>query len=184
MVVNTKGTVIISAFPGCGKTWCYNNVKKYKMLDSDSSNFSWLYDINRKKTDIRNPEFPKNYIHHIKENLGKVDIIFVSSHKEVRDALRAESIPYVLVFPENNMENELFYMQGYKERGSDPKFCAFIRENWSNFIDEMKMEEWPVQYVLGSYQEPSKKNLYAVLDDIVEMNKDYTNITDEEKEEK
>ena len=184
MIVNTKGTVIISAFPGCGKTWCYNNVKKYKMLDSDSSNFSWLYDINRKKTDIRNPEFPKNYIHHIKENLGKVDIIFVSSHKEVRDALRAESIPYILVFPENNMENELFYMQGYKERGSDPKFCAFIRENWSNFIDEMKMEEWPVQYILGSYQEPSKKNLYAVLDDIVEMNKDYTNITDEEKEEK
>ena len=182
MVVDTKGTVIISAFPSCGKTWCYNNVKKYKILDSDSSNFSWLYDVNRKKTDVRNPEFPENYIRHIKENLGKVDVIFVSSHKEVRDALKAESIPYVLVFPENNMENELFYMQGYKERGSDSKFCAFIRENWSNFIDEMKMEEWPVQYVLGSYQEPSKKNLYAVLDDIIEMNKDYTNTEDEEKE--
>ena len=33
MVVDTKGTVIISAFPSCGKTWCYNNVKKYKILD-------------------------------------------------------------------------------------------------------------------------------------------------------
>lgn len=175
MVVDTKGTVIISAFPGCGKTWCYNNVKKYKMLDSDSSYFSWLYNENKQKTDVRNPEFPGNYIKHIKENFGKCDIIFVSSHKEVRDALKAESIPYVLVFPENTMENELFYMEGYRARGSTPKFCAFIRENWSNFIDEMKMEEWPVQYILGSYQEPSKKNLYAVLDDIVEVNRDYTN---------
>ena len=43
--------------------------------------------ISTKLEDIekhRNPEFPDNYIQPIKENIGKVDYIFVSSHKEVR----------------------------------------------------------------------------------------------------
>ena len=40
----SKGTIIISAFPACGKTWCVNNLHdKFDMSDSDSSNFSWVY---------------------------------------------------------------------------------------------------------------------------------------------
>jgi len=56
-------TRIISAFPGTGKSF-YHNTHKDTTLDSDSSNFSWLADD---KT-LRNPEFPYNYIKHIKEN--------------------------------------------------------------------------------------------------------------------
>ena len=40
----SKDTIIISAFPACGKTWCVENLKdKFDMSDSDSSNFSWVY---------------------------------------------------------------------------------------------------------------------------------------------
>ena len=94
--MNTK---IYSIFPACGKTWLYEHQEDYglKILDSDSSEFSWIrcYDAyGRPTTKLRNPDFPNNYIKHIKENIGKYDCIFVSSHKSVREALNAEGIDY------------------------------------------------------------------------------------------
>ena len=74
-------------FLGCGKTTCYIKLKdKLKVLDSDSSTFD-------KK------DFPENYIKHIKENIGKVDIIFVSSHQVVRNAMKENNIPYSIYYP-------------------------------------------------------------------------------------
>lgn len=101
-------TKIYSIFPACGKTWLYEHQEDYdlKILDSDSSNFSWTYtntDENgntiRGVRKIRNPDFPNNYIKHIKENIGKCDCIFVSSHKAVREALDAEGIDFTIVYP-------------------------------------------------------------------------------------
>jgi len=50
-----KITYLISAFPGTGKSYCFNNNTTWEMLDSDSSTFD-------KK------DFPDNYIKHIKDN--------------------------------------------------------------------------------------------------------------------
>jgi hypothetical protein len=99
--MNTK---IYSIFPACGKTWLYEHQEDYglKILDSDSSDFSWmrLYDpLGRPTTKLRNPDFPNNYIEHIKENIGKYDFIFVSSHASVREALDKEGIDFTIVYP-------------------------------------------------------------------------------------
>ena len=52
-------TLIISAYPCCGKTYMYENFKdKYKILDSDSSNFSW---IERKRTDAELKEIKREW---------------------------------------------------------------------------------------------------------------------------
>ena len=96
-------TAIISVFPGCGKSYFYNKYNgeicagrtPWKILDSDSSEFSWIKDENECNTKERSPNFPNNYIQHIKDNIGKVDIIFVSSHKEVRKALKDNGIKHV-----------------------------------------------------------------------------------------
>lgn len=105
--MNTK---IYSVFPACGKTWLYEHQEDYglKILDSDSSNFNWIitYDENGKKIKERNPEFPNNYIKHIKENIGKADVIFVSSHASVRDALDEEGIDFTVVYPEFDCKAE------------------------------------------------------------------------------
>ena len=111
-----KNTKIIAAFPACGKTYCFSNNKNLSILDSDSSQFSWVNVIdkeyeakNRGKNDykeryikVRNPDFPKNYIEHIKENIGKVDYIFVSTHEEVRKALNESDIEFTIVCPERS----------------------------------------------------------------------------------
>ena len=106
--MNTK---IYSIFPACGKTWLYEHQEEYnlKILDSDSSQFSWirLYDpLGRPTAKLRNPDFPNNYIKHIKENTGKYDCIFVSSHKEVRESLDAEGIDFTIVYPEQSCKAE------------------------------------------------------------------------------
>ena len=59
-----KNTKVISAFPGTGKTYCYNKLKELgiEILDSDSSEFRWIKDENGNNTTKRNPDFPNNTI--------------------------------------------------------------------------------------------------------------------------
>ena len=48
--------MIISAFPACGKTYAFEkmkNIKGLKALDSDSSQFSWMY-INDEEYEFKN----------------------------------------------------------------------------------------------------------------------------------
>ncbi len=141
--VRTEGherkTKVISAFPACGKSYFYNQNKESGMvLDSDSSEFSWIKDKNGNNTKERNPEFPQNYMQHIKNNIGKVDIIFVSSHDNVRAALKENSIEYTLVSPKIELKEE--YIERYKKRGNDEGFITFISTKWEEFILEIQSQ--------------------------------------------
>ena len=165
---------IVSAFPGCGKTTYWKKWSQYssnnlwrrknggiqvydkygiplgeKILDSDSSLFSWIYDEKGNKTDQRNPEFPNNYIQHIKDHLETEDIIFVSSHKVVRDALRENNIPYYLIYPQKDMKAE--WMRRFRERGNNDAFIKFQDEHWDEFIDDMESETFPTKIVLNNH---------------------------------
>lgn len=134
-----RDTLIVSAFPATGKSYFYTNSKYHTCLDSDSSHFSWVKDDNGNNTKERHPNFPQNYIEHIQENIGKVDIIFISSHKQVRDALHENGIKFNLVYPSRELKDE--YIERFKNRGNDENFINFISNNWDNFIDEMEAEE-------------------------------------------
>ena len=94
--------MLCACFPGTGKSYCYNNDNNpcLIILDSDSSKFD-------------KAGFPENYIQHIKENIGKVDIIFISTHEEVRSALVENSLDFTLIYPEKILKNE--YIQRYKK---------------------------------------------------------------------
>lgn len=124
-------TIIISAFPGTGKTYSHK-LRPGISLDSDSSNFSWVYENGEKK---RNPNFPANYIQHIKKNIGKYHYIFVSSHDIVRDALIKNKIKYYLLFPEINRKSE--FIEKYKTRGNDQQFIQLLDKNWNSWINDM-----------------------------------------------
>jgi hypothetical protein len=127
-------TKIISAFPGTGKSYYYGKYPN-TTLDSDSSNFSWVKDENGNNTKERNPEFPQNYINHIKENIGKYKYIFVSSHKEVRDALLDNRLFFYLVYPSENRKDE--FLERYRSRGNDEKFIKLISDNWEKWVREI-----------------------------------------------
>ena len=125
-------TKIISGFPGIGKTF-YKQNSYLNVLDSDSSKFSWI------EKGIRHPNFPQNYINHIKKNTNKVDIILVSSHKIVREALVNNNINFTLVFPEKNLKKE--YIERFRNRGNDKSFIHLLETSWDSFMDEMENQK-------------------------------------------
>lgn len=129
-------TIVISAFPGCGKSYFHKNNKEYVSLDSDSSNYSWIKDDHGNNTTTRNPEFPNNYIKHIKDNIGKVDIIFVSSHDVVREALIENKIKHFAIYP--CIELKDLYMNNYIKRGNDKNFIEMMDKNFNKFINSIE----------------------------------------------
>lgn len=128
----SKRARVIAAFPGMGKTHLFNNCKDKVVLDSDSSNFSWVVENGEKK---RNPEFPSNYIKHIKENLDKCDIILVSSHEEVRNALIENEVYFELCYP--SLDDKEIYIERYIRRGSPEAFINLISNNWDKWITDI-----------------------------------------------
>ena len=150
-------TVVISAYPCCGKTYLYEHWKdKCNILDSDSSKFYWE---RRKRTEaelqaekekwyidhikdnlitVKNPDFPNNYIQHIKDNLGKADIILVSSHLYVRQAMDNAGIAYVTVYPSSLCKNE--WMRRMIARGNDESFVIFQFDHWHEFLCNISSE--------------------------------------------
>ena len=122
---NIANTLVVSAFPGCGKSHLFRNKGDKKILDSDSSTFD-------------KSQFPENYINHIKSNVGNVDIILVSSHKVVRDALENEGIEFTLVYPNREIKDE--YIQRYVDRGNDDKFVELLKNNWDIWMDELETQ--------------------------------------------
>ena len=148
-----RKALIISAFPGMGKSHyfkhhsCYT-VEDYvekpgsRILDSDSSDFSWVKDEDGNNTLKRNPEFPENYIRHIKCNLYNKDIIFVSSHKQVREALEREGLDYAIVYPAKHLKYHM--LERYERRGSSQAFIKMMLENYDMFVNQIEEETFPV----------------------------------------
>jgi hypothetical protein len=129
-----KDTQLISAFPGTGKSFYFKNTDK-KVLDSDSSGFD-------------KAGFPANYIEHIKKNIGKVDMIFISSHKEVRDALVDAKLKYTLVYPDESLKDE--YLSRYKERGNKEGFIKLLDVNWEEWLTDVANQKGCKHVVLKS----------------------------------
>lgn len=119
-----KQTQIIAGFPGVGKSYFKNN-SGLSVLDSDSSTFDKAH-------------FPQNYIEHIKENIGKVDIILISTHELVRKALVENDLRFTLVYPTFNQI--VAYKKRYIERGSPQKLIDIIVDNWDEWLDDLSLQ--------------------------------------------
>lgn len=132
-----KDTLVISAYPCCGKSYMYKNYQyRWSILDSDSSDFRWL----SKEEKIENPDFPNNYIKHIQDNIGKVDIICVSSHLKVRELMTKAGIEFCTVYPERGLLDE--WIGRMYRRGSDKSFIDFQIEHWDQFMKDICTEPY------------------------------------------
>lgn len=138
--------LVISGFPGVGKSWLFGNPNGLTVADSDSSNFSWANAAEK----IRHPEWPSNYIQHIREKRDETDIIFVSTHKEVRDAMVVAAIPFILVYPSPDMKEE--YIKRYVDRGNAPGFVHLLEQNYETWIAELQAQTNCTHVVLGPGQ--------------------------------
>ena len=138
-----KSCNVWSVFPLCGKTYS-SNKDGIDAIDSDSSSYSWI-EINGKKE--RNPDFPKNYIRHIKDVMINHDYVFVSSHQEVRNALSQEGISFNLVYPHRNCLDE--WINRYKNREYNGFSLQVLIDNWEKWLNELDSQNCERRIILN-----------------------------------
>ena len=128
-------TIIVSAFHGCGKTTAARELKEQlTLMDLDSSTF-----------DKNN--FPQNYLEYIKSQIGKQEIIFISSHEIVRKALETEGIEYFLFYPSLKRKEE--FLDLYYLRGNNEAFVNILDKNFENFIASCNNAKTPNKITLN-----------------------------------
>lgn len=125
--------IIVSGFPGVGKSFL---AAGKKIQDSDSSSFRFSVD------------WPNNYIQHIKDS--DADVILVSSHKEVRQALSDNNIFFFLAYPEMDCIEE--YLERYRKRGSTEDFIKLVHENFYDWIFELQRQRNCAHLIMGPGQ--------------------------------
>ena len=122
--------IIISGFPGIGKSKLFEVSNKAHLTDSDSSKFE-------KKN------FPQNYIEHIKKMIPKKFIILTSSHIEVRNAMLDEKLNFIYVIPSIDRKEE--FIENYKKRGNTKEFIENVNVNWERWLQiSVLNEKYPV----------------------------------------
>ena len=142
-----KNTLVISAYTCCGKTYASEHMKDYDILDVNIYDFKimkrlpneeeiekerqwWessphlmsteahLNQFKQQIISVDNPDFPNNFIQYIKENIGKVDVIFVDSDIKIRQWLDNAKIKFVIIYPWSSCLPEWIgrmYLQDYPD---------------------------------------------------------------------
>ena len=155
-----KKTLVVSAFPGCGKTFLYESQdkgfniqgsnKKISFIDSDSSSYA------------KTPDWERRYALDIKSKLGTVDFIFISQHSKVLEELHKLGVDYVTVYPNNtnqlsDKERQLikqqwfgrFVLRDNSHIKDFSKWLSSLKENYDNWtsIEQIKKMN-PLKYYL------------------------------------
>ncbi len=112
-------TIIISGFPGVGKSTLVKNNKQYRILDLDSNNYEDFYDYIE---DAKKAYHSKLY-----------DFILVSTHEDVRILLKESDLDYLCIVPDRN--SKLDYIKNYINRGDNEIFVQRIMESWHQYLD-------------------------------------------------
>lgn len=124
-------TLIVSAYPCTGKTTAFlENMSNTTYMDIDYKRFRWLIDSDGNKTDKINTNFTSHYMKEIQDNIGKVDIIFVSHHETIRNKLANADIPFITIYPKRTLLNE--YVGRMYRRGDSKQDIDKFISNWNN----------------------------------------------------
>lgn len=126
-------TIVISSFPCSGaSTWAANNEW---VKDLESALYS------RKPDGTPSDEFPNNYIQAIKWQLTNCNwkYLNVSSHRVVREALKAAGIKFYIFYPALERKENIIKL--CQDRGDDAQFIQLLQENYENWVNEISQEE-------------------------------------------
>ena len=123
--------ILIAGFGAIGKTTVS---KKYdNVIDLESSSFKYIIDDELKKLNPEerkglklNKEFPDNYYNEIMKDLEIYDIVFISMHNEIINLLEENNINYYVVYPEENMIEEI--LERCKNRGNKDDFLKGVKD--------------------------------------------------------
>ncbi len=127
-------TLIYASFCGTGKTFICEKTN-IKAIEIEY----WKY---------KDKGLQKEYIEDIRNSLGKVDYIFISTDPQGLELLHKQGLDVILVYPNNELRNE--YLDRYIERNSPYDFIGTFMKHWHLWIDELKEQKYCKHIVLES----------------------------------
>ena len=143
---------IVAGFPGVGKsTAAYMN--PYKFIDMESSYYHWIFDESN-GTKVCHPKWPMNYVDAIIEAATNtfgiedmVNIVAISTHKEVLDELSARGIYFDAVCP----NSKDIYIQRYIDRGNNEEFVKLLQDKFESFVQDVATSNAGTVYFTDGY---------------------------------
>jgi hypothetical protein len=130
-------TVLCAAFCGTGKTHICNQ-NDINAIEIEY----WKY---------KDEGLQKEYVNDVKNQIGNVDYIFLSTEPEGLKLLKDEGFNITLIYPENELRNE--YLDRYIDRDSSYDFIGTFMKYWNLWINELKEQEYCKHIILkkGEY---------------------------------
>lgn len=158
-------TLIVSTFPGCGKTYLVNKFNgrycNYSMVDKDNGFLSCYNDYNV-------------YANEISMLIGKVDIVFVSQYPECLQILHSKGYRYIIVAPNNlnlmskklrNLNKQQWFGR-FTLRHNSSRWLKLLEENYEKWTSLEHLQSMhPSQIILLNYNE----YLVDIIDDIIAL---------------
>lgn len=189
-------TMIVSAFPGCGKTYLYERQdilnftylgerKRFTFCDSDSSKYK------------KECGWEKKYADDIEKKLGTVDFLFISQHEEILQELNSRNIPFVIVSPDNaywtsDLKRQLVKQQWFgrfllRDNSHIKDFSSWLstlKDNYDNWTSIKHITKYnPTSFFLleeTQYISDIIADLYWKKEKITEYNYHHDNNADQE----
>lgn len=171
--------LLISAFPGTGKSTIHKKAEEYNLIKCHISVDKETGEVTRdipRVPGVRvfdsdsslfpKDNFPANYIAAIKETIELCPhvVILISSHEEVRDALKAAGLEYDLVYPNQSLKDE--YVQRYEQRGSPESFVRLMDDRWEQFILSCSSDTIPEMFM---HQLGEGQGVYDVMSNAINV---------------
>lgn len=147
--LNQNSGILIGGFKAIGKSTLS---KKYSnVIDLESSNFEYIIDENIKnipveqrkglKNRIKNSEYPLNYYNELISSLKRNNIVLFACKTEVVNLLNKNNINYYIVYPEENMLEEI--IERCKMRGNNEEFVSRVKEvYYADFPKDFEKVIW------------------------------------------
>lgn len=131
-----RETKVIAGYWGIGKktfmkalpTICMELNREITAVNLIATDYHYIQvekNPNLKNSGTRNinPEWPRNYIRAIKEYMGRVDYIFISTTSDIQEAMWIADIDFTLIYPEPSLYYEYIgrYIDSIYRADTSPK---------------------------------------------------------------
>ena len=143
--------MIIAAFCGTGKS-VFAAKNPEKVIDFVCMPYKYFLDskgedgefCKANPKNVMRPDWPFNYLNAIKDTDSKGKLILIPSESQVLELLRAENIPYVLVYPQREAKD--IYHKRFIDRGNSDDFINIFIGNWDYFLDVLEKD--PAEHIV------------------------------------
>ena len=166
-------TVIVSAFPGCGKTYMVNHCSEYKIKMYGIEHVCQCKDSDSSKYPDTSDKYQR-YVDDIEYDIGSYDIIFVSQQEELRAELQRRGIPFIAVGPDQSpwldeREKRLIKQQWFgrfllRDNSHIKNFDEWIGKleaNWSAWASPDHLAEYGAKEVILLREDQYLSDIWA-----------------------